>query len=232
MPLPEELLAEFTDAYWRSFRWQRTNWLGHPVAKSPTDLLAYQELIVDARPDWVIETPSDGGGRALFLASICELVGHGQVLSIGERPADELPRHPRLTYLTGDPLDDETVAAGARDGRASRRTRSSSSASPGATGCCSAFDLYSPLVPAGSGVVFEDTITGLPVWPAMGPGPAEAVREILRDHSASPATRGWGSSPRRSTPAAICAGSRRNRPASTRIPACTSPQGGGDIERR
>jgi len=183
VPLPEELQAEFTDAYWRSFRWQRTTWLGHPVAKSPTDLLAYQELIVDAQPDWVIETPSDGGGRALFLASVCELVGRGQVLSIDERPPEEPLEHPRLTYLTGNPLDDKTIE------RVRKKVGEPANALiifglAGREWLLTAFDLYSPLVPAGSGVVFEDTImTRLPVWAAMGPGPAEAVREILRSNT-------------------------------------------------
>jgi cephalosporin hydroxylase len=181
VPLPEELQAEFTDAYWRSFRWQRTNWLGHPVAKSPADLLAYQELIVDAKPDWVIESPSDGGGRALFLASVCELTGRGQVLSISEHESADLPQHPRLTYLTGDPLSEKTI----------RRVRKRVGHPPnalvvfglaGREWLLEAFALYSPLVPEGSGVVFEDTVmSNLSVWPGMGPGPAEAVREILRD---------------------------------------------------
>ena len=36
--------------------------------KTPTDLLAYQELIAAVRPDWIIETGTGNGGRALFLA--------------------------------------------------------------------------------------------------------------------------------------------------------------------
>ena len=55
------------------------------------------------RPDWIIETGTGNGGRALFLASICELLGHGQVLSVDARDGDERPRHPRITYLTADP---------------------------------------------------------------------------------------------------------------------------------
>lgn len=182
VPLPGELQAEFTDAYWRSFRWQRTNWLGHPVAKCPSDLLAYQEMIVTSQPDWVIETPSEGGGRALFLASICELVGHGKVLSIDERPQDERPQHPRLTYLTGDPLDDDVVAV-------VRETVGEPANALVIFGLANsawlrrAFDLYAPLVPAGSDVVFEDTImSGHPIWPGMGPGPAELVGEILAEN--------------------------------------------------
>ena len=42
---------------------------------------------------------------------------------------------------------------------------------------------YAPLVPVGSYVVVTDTIVnGHPVWPAFGPGPTEAVKQILSSH--------------------------------------------------
>ncbi len=42
------------------------------------------------------------------------------------------------------------------------------------------FDTYAPLVPVGSYVIVEETIMGgHPVWPSFGPGPWEAVREII-----------------------------------------------------
>jgi cephalosporin hydroxylase len=150
------------------------------VGKSPVDLLAYQELIVDARPHWVIEMPSGGGGRALFLASICELVGRGQVLSIDDTPGDELPQHPRLTYVTGNPLGERTVQQ-VRETVGDPANALVVFGLAGREWLLSAFELYSPFVPAGSGVVFEDTVTGLSILPGMGAGPAEAVREILRD---------------------------------------------------
>ena len=54
------------------------------------------------RPDWIIETGTGDGGRALFLASICELLDHGQVVSIGGGLAEDLPLHPRITYIDGE----------------------------------------------------------------------------------------------------------------------------------
>ena len=57
-----------------------------PIAAAPTDLFVYQELVTTVRPDWIIETGTAGGGRALFLASVCELLDHGQVISISDEP--------------------------------------------------------------------------------------------------------------------------------------------------
>ena len=60
-----------------------TTWLGHTGRRMrPTDLLAYQEIVTEVRPDWIIETGTRDGGRALFLASVCDLLDHGQIVSI------------------------------------------------------------------------------------------------------------------------------------------------------
>jgi cephalosporin hydroxylase len=183
VPLPEELQEEFTEAYWRSFRWRQTRWLGHSVERSPADLLAYQELIVSAQPDWVIETPGDGGGRAMFLASVCELLGRGQVLSIDERAPEHRPEHPQLSYLEGNPLDQRTIDMVRKKVGEPANALVVFGLAP-RDWLKTAFDLYSQFVPVGSGVIFEDTImNGRPVWPAMGPGPAEAVALVLDDYT-------------------------------------------------
>jgi cephalosporin hydroxylase len=180
-PMPEELKVAFTEAVWRTIPSKATTWLGRHVATAPTDLFAYQEAIAEVRPDWVVETGGDGG-RALFLASICELVGHGRVLSVGE-PAEDRPQHPRLQYHAGRPHEpatveavQETVGAGARGlvvlgSCADRETTFRE------------FESYAPLVPVGSYVIVTDTaVNGHPVWPGFGPGPLEAVKQILTRH--------------------------------------------------
>jgi cephalosporin hydroxylase len=179
-PVPEELRTAFTESVWRSLPWDHTTWLGHRTRTAPTDLFAYQEVLASVRPDWVVETGTGDGGRALFLASMCELVGHGQVLSIDAEHAEDLPHHPRLHYLTGRAHDSTTVET-------VRETVGDGGRVVVVLGSCTdryktslEFEAYGPLVPVGSYVVITDTIVnGHPVWPAFGPGPAEAVKQAL-----------------------------------------------------
>jgi cephalosporin hydroxylase len=134
------------------------------------------------RPDYIIETGTGDGGRALFLASMCELVGHGEVISISAEHADDVPQHPRLRYLAGrshTPNVARSVGKIVGGGRAlvvlgSCVDRVKTTAE---------FEAYAPLVPVGSYVVIADTIVnGHPVWPAFGDGPAESVKQVLTLH--------------------------------------------------
>jgi cephalosporin hydroxylase len=181
-PVPDELAWAFTEAVWRSLPWTRTTWLGRRIETAPTDLVAYQEIITDVRPDYILETGTGDGGRSLFLASICELLGHGEVISIGAEHGVELPRHPRLRYVEGRAHAPDVVQQVRRivdRGRAlvilgSCVDRVKTTAE---------FDAYSSLVPVGSYVVIADTIVnGHPVWPAFGDGPAESVKQVLALH--------------------------------------------------
>ena len=181
--VPDELKASFVEAYWNSLVWKRSTWLGHPVDRPPTDLFAYQELVGRVRPDWIVDVGSGNGGRALFLASVCELYGHGQVLSVDAQERADRPRHPRLTYLqarthTEDGFRKVREAVG--DGS---RVLVFIGTRAGRARVVAEFEGYAPLVPVGSYVVVEDTIVnGHPVWPGFGPGPHEAIRQILQRH--------------------------------------------------
>ena len=181
-PVPDDLRWAFTEAVWRNLPWRHTVWLGEPIHTAPTDLVAYQEILSRVRPDWVVEIGSSDEGRAGFLASICDLIGHGQVLSLRGPEASEPPRHPRLSLCPGPPLDLETrrqvhelvgtgdavVVLGACADRATT---------------AGLFEAYADLVCVGSYVVVTDTVVnGRPVWPSFGPGPFEAIKQILNLH--------------------------------------------------
>jgi cephalosporin hydroxylase len=181
LPVPGDLKTEFIDAFWRSGEWHRTTWLGEWTHRPPSDLLIYQELICRLRPDWIVETRTGAGGRALFLASICDLIDNGQVLSIDSFLLANPPDHPRITYVRGDPAAGHT-AEQARD-IVGDRPRGLVILGGGADDqVLAAFRNYAPLVPVGSYVVVEDTILqGNPVWPGFGAGPAAAVLDIVQE---------------------------------------------------
>ncbi len=179
IPVPEELRTSFVDAFWRSKEWQQTPWLGRWTAKPPTDLMAYQELVARVRPDWIVETGTGGGGRAFFLATICDLIDHGRVISIDDYPVPSLAEHPRIEYLRRDPADAEAVAA-VRELVGERPHALLILGADKLSRLRPLYEQYGPLVPLGSYVVLEDTIlTGHPVWTGFGPGPREAARQIV-----------------------------------------------------
>ena len=184
-PIPDELKLNFVDAFWHSLAWRDTTWLGTRVKNPPTDLLAYQEIVVRVRPDWIIETGPQEGGRALFFASVCELLGHGQVLSIDAQPSPTRVEHPRITYMEAVPQTEETQQR-VREliGQDARAVVVLGSQPASNLRMELQFARFSEFVPVGSYVIMENTIfNGRPAWPGHGPGPWEAVRRILAMNS-------------------------------------------------
>ncbi len=177
--MPEELRTTLIEAFWRGLSWQDTTWLGNPVDAAPTDLLVYQELVASVRPDWIVETGTGSGGRAFFLATVCELLGHGHVISIGDEPG-ERPSHPRITYVPEPPHTERARARVVELTGASPHAMLILGSRVGTQRLLMEFEQYAPLVPEGSYVVFENTIVnGRPVWPGYGAGPIEAVQRTL-----------------------------------------------------
>jgi len=80
--------------------WKNTTWLGVPIFKCPLDMWIYQEIVVETRPEVIVETGMYRGGSALFLANVCDVLDHGRVVTIDIKP-EPVPEHPRITYLHG-----------------------------------------------------------------------------------------------------------------------------------
>ena len=73
---------EFHKWYENKRIWEQTKWLGVPMWKLPFDAFIVQELIYDIKPDLIIETGTGCGGSSVFYASIMELIGKGEILTI------------------------------------------------------------------------------------------------------------------------------------------------------
>jgi cephalosporin hydroxylase len=184
VPPADEVKLAAIEAVWDHQAWRECTWLGHPVNRYPADLYVYQEILSELRPSLVVLAADDDGlgGRALFVASVCDQLGVGRVVAVGTSEPSRRPGHPRATHLAGSPDDlavAEQVAALAPD-------------TPDAlvflglghvTRVVGAFERYAPLVPVGGYVVVENTVVnGRPVVSGFGPGPHEAVVTILGRH--------------------------------------------------
>jgi cephalosporin hydroxylase len=161
--------------------WSNTYWLGTPVQKCPLDLWIYQELLYELRPAVIVETGTASGGSALYLASICDLLGHGEVVTV-DIEAAERPPHERLTYLTGSSVVPEILEQ-VRELVGERETVLVILDSDHSRDhVLEELRRYAPFVSSGSYLVVEDTnVNGHPVDPSFGPGPMEAVDAFMAE---------------------------------------------------
>jgi cephalosporin hydroxylase len=144
--------------------WAETYWLGKQVVKCPMDLWVYQEIIIETRPEVLIETGTSGGGSAYFFATLFDLIGCGHVVTVDK---DHYPvlwkKHPRITYLIGDSLSEDTAGI-MRDAAAGKRTMVSLDSLHTYDHVRAELALYGELVSPGCYLVVEDTGLGNSGW--------------------------------------------------------------------
>ncbi|MBR0655589.1 CmcI family methyltransferase [Plastoroseomonas arctica] len=168
------------------------SWMGYEMFKCPLDLWTYQELMVTHRPDVIIETGTYKGGSALYLASICDMLDHGEIITIDiDTTHDAIrPRHPRITYLAGSStdagiLDQVSACVGGR-----RNVMVILDSDHRRDHVADELRAYRGYVPVGGLLIVEDTnINGHPTYPGFGPGPWEAVDDFLAEDAAFVADR-------------------------------------------
>jgi cephalosporin hydroxylase len=162
--------------------WRDTYFLGVPLRKNPLDLWIYQELLAELRPDLIIETGTLFGGSAFYLASVCDLLGHGAVVTVDIKERPGRPDHPRITYLTGSSVSSEILDDVVRRAKESDTVLVVLDSDHRRDHVLNELRAYGPMVTPGSYVVVEDTIVnGHPVWRDFGPGPMEAVDAFLAE---------------------------------------------------
>lgn len=157
-----------------------TSWLGIPTLKCPMDLWVYQEILHELKPDLIIETGTAKGGSALFLASIFDLIGKGEVVTIDIEQNNLRPRHQRIQYLVGSSTSDEIVSAVAKMAAGKQTVLVILDSDHRQAHVSRELTIYSPFVTRGSYLIVEDTnVNGHPVDLEHGPGPMEAVDQFL-----------------------------------------------------
>jgi cephalosporin hydroxylase len=182
-----ELINNFGELYYdagqnKRMRTFQISWFGHVLLKCPLDLWVYQELICQELPDLIIETGTHRGGTAIYLASICSMLNHGQVISIDidESYIDVLPKHERIKYITGSSTDlniVDNLKSIAKDKKVLVLLDSDHRKEH----VLNELMIYKDFVQVGGYLIVEDTnINGNPVYHDFGPGPMEAVNTFLK----------------------------------------------------
>jgi cephalosporin hydroxylase len=187
-PGEADFVRQFHELYYR--QWleggadtKNLSWFGYHLIKCPLDLWIYQELLVQTRPDVVVETGTWYGGSALYMAMIQDQIGRGRVITIDIEQKPGRPSHPRLTYITGSSVD-EAVIAQICEAVGGERAMVILDSDHHAAHVYDEIIAYSPLVQVGDYLIVEDTnVNGHPVSPEFGPGPMEAIDKFLSENS-------------------------------------------------
>lgn len=92
-------------------------WLGRPIIKYPSDIVATQEIIWRVKPDLIIETGVAHGGSLILSASMLEMLGGnrrviGIDIDIRAHNRKEIEEHPlfkRIDLVEGSSVAPETL---------------------------------------------------------------------------------------------------------------------------
>lgn len=179
-------LAQYSRREWM------TSWLGVRMLQYPTDLMTYQELLYEVKPDVVIETGTYKGGLTLYLATVLDQINdHGKVVTVDlheDEWLETLSTKPiksrikdRIIFIKGNSVEQAVhdrianLVKGKRvvvildsDHRMPHVLRE--------------IQMYSPYVTKNSYLVVNDTHLDGTKWVDGGPGPMTAIREFLDDN--------------------------------------------------
>ncbi len=179
-----EIVKRFHRLYYRRGpeTWKSTTWFGARALKCPLDLWMYQEILQRMRPDVIVETGTAEGGSAAFLAFICDLLGHGRVLTIDVEPLEGRPEHERITYLEGSSVDPEILASVRESIASDDRVMVILDSDHSHDHVLAELRAYAPMVSEGGYLIVEDTnLNGHPILPGIGPRAMEAVQEFVAE---------------------------------------------------
>jgi cephalosporin hydroxylase len=182
----DEIVEQFHKLYYSNGgrTWSgNTSWLGYKVLKCPLDLFIYQEIIYETKPDIIIETGTGNAGTTLFLASICDFINYGKVISIDTENTNHesyLPSHKRITYITGLSTSEDTINKVKSLTNEKNKIMVILDSDHHKNHVLSELNIYSSLVTKDNYLVVEDTnLSGHPM-PTDFEGPMEAIEEFMK----------------------------------------------------
>lgn len=181
--IDREIIDHFHKLYYDSPVWKNTHWMGIPCYKCPLDLWNYQEIIYELRPDIIIETGTFLGGSALFMASICDVINKGEIITVDIEQRDERPQHKRITYLLGSSISEQIQNEIHKRIKVKQTILVILDSDHNMEHVLKELIIYGEIVTNGSYLIVEDSnINGHPVLQSFGPGPMEAINKFLEDN--------------------------------------------------
>jgi cephalosporin hydroxylase len=190
--------SDFMEASIRSKYSYNFTWLGRPIIQYPQDIVAIQEIIYEVQPDLIIETGIAHGGSLILHASICELIGKGEVLGIDidirEHNKEEIMKHrmsKRISMIQGSSIDEAIVAQVANKVAGKKKVLVILDSNHTHDHVLAEMNLYSKFVSKDSYLlVFDTVVEDLPddiyenrPW-GVGDNPKTAVFEFLKTNDA------------------------------------------------
>ncbi|MGA7782532.1 MAG: cephalosporin hydroxylase family protein [Paraburkholderia sp.] len=185
-----------SDQYKYSYNY---TWLGRPIIKYPSDIVATQEIIWAVKPDLIIETGIAHGGSLMLSASMLEINGgDGLVLGIDidirEHNRKEILNHPmakRIQMIEGSSISAETMAQVREIAYGCKRVMVFLDSLHSHAHVAAELELYAPLVSIGSYLVLPDTF--IEYFPKgyysanrpwdVGDNPMTAMRDFLKGNN-------------------------------------------------
>lgn len=180
---------QFHLMYYDSFlfgkTWAESTWMGVHIKKLPFDTWMYQEILYSLKPDLIIECGTYKGGSAFYMATLCDLIGSGEVLTIDIVDFPDKPQHPRIKYLTGSTLDQEILHQVEAHASGKNTIMVILDDDHTCDHVLKEMRIYNKFVTKGSYMIVEDSnVNGHPVYPEFGPGPYEAIEAFMKESDA------------------------------------------------
>jgi len=174
--------------YYGQTTWAKSYWLGIPTFQNPNDVWITQEIIVEQKPDLIIEAGSANGGSALLWAMIQREVNpEGRVITLD---IDDLTADARKQPIWQERIEqiiasstDAGVFAKLKERAAGKRVLVLLDSDHRRDHVLQELKLYSQLIQPGGYILVQDTdVSGHPIVWEHGPGPMEAVEEFLKEN--------------------------------------------------
>lgn len=168
----------------------RVTYKGIPAIKCPFDYVLYQMLVMQLKPDLIIEIGTNKGGTTLYLADLLLLNGKGEIHTI-DLPSNKedsmLHQHPQVkVFKTGYEGYDTSAA------KAFETVMVIEDGSHMYEDVLKTMYTFAPLVSNGSYLIVEDGIvTELGKEQLFNGGPQKAIREFLTHEKKFSIDRQW-----------------------------------------